>query len=58
MAGFGAFYSAYYPLEILMLREWPRFRVPTLHCPREIYMDLFDAKSGIAGHNNANFPNY
>ena len=45
MAGFGAFYSAYYPVEILTLRERPGSRVPTLPCPREISRGLFDANS-------------
>ena len=58
MAGFGVFYSVYYPVEILMLREWPDSKVPTLPCPREISLDLFDANSGIAGRNNASFPTY
>ena len=58
MAGFGFFYSAYYLEEILMLRAWPGSRVPTLPCPREIYLGLFDANSGIAGRNNANSLTY
>lgn len=58
MAGFGVFYSVYSPMEILMLREWPDSKVPTLPCPREISLDLFDANSGIAGRNNASFPTY
>ena len=58
MAGFGVFYSVYYPVEILMLRGWPDSKVPTLPCPRKISLDLFDANSGIAGRNNASFPTY
>lgn len=58
MAGFGVFYSVYSPVEILMLREWPDSKVPTLPCPREISLDLFDANSGIAGRNNASVPTY
>ena len=53
MAGFGVFYSVYSPMEILMLREWPDSKVPTLPCPREISLDLFDVNSGIAGRNIA-----
>ena len=41
-----------------MLREWPDSKVPTLPCPREMSLDLFDANSGIAGRNNASFPTY
>ena len=58
MAGFGVFYSVYYPVEISMLRAWPDSKVPTLPCPRKISLDLFDANSGIAGRNNASFPTY
>ena len=50
--------ALYYPVEILMWHEWPGSRVPTLPCPREISRDLFDASSGIAGRNKANFPTY
>ena len=58
MAGFGVFYSAYDLEEILMLREWPSSRVPTLPCPRETSLGLFDENSGIAGRNNASSPTY
>ena len=58
MVGFGFFYCMYYPVEILMLREWPDSKVTALPCPREISPDLFDANSGIAGRNNASFPTY
>ena len=52
------FFIVYYPVEILMLREWPDSKVPTLPCPREISLDLFYTNSGIAGHNNASFLTY
>ena len=51
-------WGLFIPRIILKIREWPGSRVSTLPCPREIYLGLFDANSGIAGRNNANSLTY